>query len=206
MTVPDECWDSPNLRLESLISLNSSLNCLFSSPFLLLSEELIRGNGPLLDQLIVYVNSHTKGTVRDNSPSASCVCGRSSLDHPAPSRKLFIHSALTAPKRPQAIYSPGPLTRFWGLVPHLLLLAPGSFSRFEEHIRGFKGSDFHNQEDAPRTSRRTWHRAGLLQLTNQANLELTEGLRPITSKLICILWTLTGHFLCAHPCSKCYRE
>ena len=71
----DKGWDSPTLGLDSLIFLNSFLHCPFSSPFLLLlSEKLVRDNGPLPAQLCVCVTHIPRAIICDDSP-VSCVCG-----------------------------------------------------------------------------------------------------------------------------------
>lgn len=92
-----------------------------------------------------------------------------------------------------------PSARPTGLSPTSAPFASLGSSGFEESSLGFEGGDYHSQEDAPSTFRRTWDRAGLLQLRNQAKLELTDGLRPITFSNRYILWTFAGQFLCAIP-------
>lgn len=85
-------------------------------------------------------------------------------------------------------------------------MAPGSFCASAESPFGFEDSDFYSQEDATSPSQRTWGGTGFLQMRNQANLELTDGLSLITMSTQLHTMGISGNVFCTHPCLKYYGE
>lgn len=114
--VSEEGWDSPTLGFDLLISLNSFLNCLFSSPFLLLSEELVRGNGLLPAQLHVCV-THIPRAMSVMTVLLPPV----SVDGASTSKQEAFHPLrIRSPQMTMNNLLTSPLTHFLGPVLYLL--------------------------------------------------------------------------------------